>query len=127
MYARVKNTVFSWGAVCFWAALILAGSVLPVAPSGSGVPGADKIAHFSVYAVLAVLISGTMAGKTGAKRGKILLFTLLSSGVYGILMELVQAFIPYRKPELQDVFSNCFGVVFGLIISRVAYGGNKAI
>ena len=98
---------------------MLLGSIVPVdCSSGVTINNFDKILHFSIYAFFAVLISGTLKMKLNAGIGKIVLFTLISAGVYGILIELVQKAIPYREAEIFDVYFNFFGIIVGMTINK---------
>lgn len=89
----------------------------------SSIPGdidnIDKIFHFCAYAVFALVLAGTLKKQNNLRPAKVLLFTLISAGVYGILIELVQKALPYREAELADVYSNLSGAVMGIIISKV--------
>ncbi|MFH1552969.1 MAG: VanZ family protein, partial [Candidatus Omnitrophota bacterium] len=76
----------------------------------------DKVAHFFEYAFLAALIVRSMR-RTGRLSGmKISLFTLILSGGYGIVMELLQRFVPGRDASLYDVVANAAGTIFGIIL-----------
>lgn len=115
-----QNMLFSCPVIGIFAFFILIGSVVPINVSTSiTVSNFDKILHFSIYAIFAVLIFGTLKIKFNAGITKIVLFTLISAGVYGILIELVQKAIPYREAEILDVYCNLFGTILGIIISKV--------
>ncbi len=47
------------------------------------------------------------------------LFTLILGSGYGIVMELMQRFIPGREASAGDVAANITGVVFGILLGRM--------
>ena len=115
-----QNMVFSCPSIGVFAFFIFLGSVVPADVSmGITVSNFDKILHFFVYAIFAVLISGTLKTKFNAGITKIVLFTLISSVGYGILIELVQKVLPYREAEILDVYCNSLGALLGIIINKV--------
>lgn len=79
----------------------------------------DKVVHFLMYAVLAMLIMRPLNRVRDSFFIKKFSFTLISGGGYGILMELVQWVIPGREASLYDVYANITGIVFGTIIGEV--------
>lgn len=74
----------------------------------------DKLEHFIMYGFfMAVIIFE--CGKN-IKTIKNLFLTALIPAFFGILMELFQSFIPFRKASLYDCIANCSGVIFAIII-----------
>ncbi len=105
-----------------WAALIsvlsvVAGLRLPAVRVGP--IGPDKLAHFGVYALLAVLLAwGFSRRKTGWPTTAASTFILLAGFGFGALMEGVQAwFVPERSFEYADMAANGFGIFAGWIAS----------
>jgi VanZ family protein len=45
--------------------------------------------------------------------------TFFSSTVFGILIEIRQYFLPYRKAEIGDVIADALGAVAGILICFV--------
>ncbi len=121
----VKRMVNAWAYPCAWAFIILFFSVLP----GSNLPSfpvgnLDKIAHFVEFAVLAALIMRTNRLRN-ISAGRSIVFTLILGAGYGILMELIQRFVPGRNADLYDAVFNTAGVVIGIAIG-IAIRGVKS-
>ncbi|MFC1480159.1 VanZ family protein [Candidatus Omnitrophota bacterium] len=119
MANRIKQerSIFAWTPTFIWASIILIFAVLPckVCPP-LAVGYFDKVAHFCEYAFLAVLIVRNMCRMGSLSVMKISLFTLILSGGYGIVMELIQQFVPGRDASLYDVVANAAGTIFGIIL-----------
>jgi len=85
------------------------------------IPNIDKIVHFTLYAVLAFIwmYSLYQNGKENSFRNNaILVFTIFS--LFGVLIEFLQEnFTQTRSAEILDVLSNCTGLLFGIIISKL--------
>jgi len=89
---------------------------LPEMPVGNF----DKIVHFSMYFVLSVLLMKAMYYHSRSLTGgKVFLFTLIIVGMYGILMELFQSFVPGRTPSLADVLANVAGILAANALRKV--------
>lgn len=99
-----------------YAALVFVVSVIPVATPGP--PGAhlDKVAHLCEYLLLAWLLVHAVRSSEGAARP--LWWAWIWATGYGALIELVQAFIPWRSAELGDAIANALGAAVGLWIAR---------
>ncbi len=72
------------------------------------IPNLDKVAHTAAYAlfvVLSVMVFGT-------RRLKYIVTILLS---YGLILELLQSWVPAREPSFADFGANAIGVMTGLI------------
>ena len=82
------------------AVVLLYYSVAPVPPIETDISYFDKIEHVGAYFVLALLIY--IASKKA-------LLSFLISGVYGVLMELVQNLLAYRFFSIFDVIANFVG------------------
>ena len=74
-----------------------------------------KIAHFTIYTILGILLMGTMT-KTKLKIKWRMLITLGIGIVYAILDEFHQSFSPGRTPKLTDVYIDTLGVLLGVEI-----------
>ena len=106
-----------------WTAAVVVFGVLPTHDAVHAIAaGHDNaltsVAHFSEYAVLAVLVAVAAGGWPPAGRAR------LWAGVYavglGALIEAVQVPLPYRDGQLSDVAMNAAGVAFGLVVVSLA-------
>ncbi|WP_457621640.1 VanZ family protein [Persephonella sp.] len=94
---RIKRIVlFTYLAVIFIV------SVYPV----KELPGDDKLMHFLTYFLLAVVIKFSL--KTGYW------CSFFYGSFYGLFIEIVQYFLPYRSGEYGDFVADIFGVMSGL-------------
>jgi len=90
--------------------LILIGSVIPV--DQDYIPkifSYDKLIHFIAYCALAVL--SVYAYK---KVNKIYVKGFIFTFSWGLLIELIQYFLPYRFFDLSDIFINGLGALAGV-------------
>lgn len=73
----------------------------------------DKVFHFIVYILLAIVWS-IYTLKTISK--KPLWISFFSTFVFGIVLESVQEIIsPYRTYDTTDLIANCLGVIVGTV------------
>ena len=97
------------------AGLIAIGAVIPIAEGVGGSPHLDKAVHLCEYLVLAWCV--THASRVSARAAHLLMSWGLPIG-YGALLEVVQAFIPYRSADWQDVLTNAAGTALGVVLAR---------
>lgn len=94
-----------------WAALIFALSASSAPPGASmpllEVPGADKLAHAALYAVLAALLRAAAARRREA---------VAVAAAYGVTDELHQAFVPRRSPDPLDWAADLAGALAGALL-----------
>jgi len=75
-------------------------------------PHFDKLAHFSIYGLLAATLVGAVPPDLRRRRpwaaaGAIILWCL----IYGIADEFHQSFIPGRSPSLADIGADTIGAI----------------
>ncbi len=100
-----------------WALLLLVvtGSVIPSVVV-SEFAAADKVAHMLSYFVLMVWFSGMYA----RRRQAVIALTLI---LFGIVLEFVQAQLPYRLFDPLDLVANATGILLGLCLSFLVLAG----
>ena len=102
-----------------WAGLVTVGAVIPVPASleaPSGLP-LDKAAHLCEYLLFAwLLVQAATASRWSATKRSLLAFALPVS--YGLFLEGVQAFLPYRSAEVMDAVANTVGAGLGVWLAR---------
>ncbi len=109
-----KDIPFLLGAV-LWSVIILLLSTIGVninlPASLWDIVGWDKLVHGFIYAVLCFLLVRVFLAKSKSLK-QALLYAVLTSIVYGILMEIIQfAFFPNRYFEIFDIFANVLGAM----------------
>jgi VanZ family protein len=107
-----------WAAVLAWMGLIFYLSAQPRLPRV--IPPVlpqiqDIIGHFTVYAVLAVLLRWALQG-AGIRHP--MLWALAATVLYGVTDEFHQSFVPNRHPDVFDLATDLAGAVAALWIVR---------
>ena len=81
-----------------------------------------KMAHFSIYTVLAVFVTSALATYPTLSTKLRSVYSILLCTAYASSDELHQYFVPGRSCELRDVFIDACGAVLGiLIVTTVIY------
>ena len=106
----MSRAVLAWAPALAWAAALWMASSLPTVP-GPELPAADKVAHFSAYAVLGALLAFG-AARTGTAPGVAVALGLL----YGGVDEVHQAFVPGRAPDPLDWVADAAGVLAAVFL-----------
>ncbi|MBU0683319.1 MAG: VanZ family protein [Candidatus Omnitrophota bacterium] len=120
IFDRIDRKVLVWVPSFVWAFILFFFAVITFnAGALSSVNNVDKMAHFIEYLVLAFLVMRVFSCEKQLALQKSVLFTLILSGGYGILLELVQHFIPAREASLDDVFFNFVGVIAGITAGKL--------
>ncbi|MEE8370545.1 MAG: VanZ family protein [Sphingomonadales bacterium] len=88
-------------------AVLLLISLLPKEVLDLEHPFSDKVLHFLAY--LAVTLPGALA----ASSPKRMVLVGLGMVVLGLIIEVLQGYIPGRYPELLDGLANLLGVLTG--------------
>jgi VanZ family protein len=94
-------------------------SSFPSPISGPDIPFFDKYLHVIAYAILGVLFM--RAYRTvwlGNNNTKVILFSILSTGLYGISDEIHQHFVPGRDADVIDAVINFIGAAGGVFFYR---------
>jgi VanZ family protein len=74
-----------------------------------------KLAHFSVYFILGILVFNAMS-RSGKKK---ISWMILMCVLYAISDEIHQSFVPGRGPSIIDVFIDSTGAITGIILGKV--------
>jgi VanZ family protein len=96
-----------------WPLLVAATIFLASSRSSVAAPGIsniDKIAHFSVYGLLATLLVRLGHGPRAVA------FALLAASLYGASDELHQAFVPGRSSEVGDWIADTAGAALAITL-----------
>lgn len=98
-----------------WAGVIFGLSSVPGSPLPP-LPYIDKVAHLIEYGILGYLIARVffrLNPKVKVKR--LILFSLLIGGIYGMSDEVHQLFVPLRSFDLIDWLADLIGVTLGVM------------
>lgn len=74
-----------------------------------------KVAHFSIYTLLGILLMGIMT-QTKLKDKWRILITIFLGLLYAISDELHQSFSPGRTPKITDIYIDLLGVLIGTLL-----------
>ncbi|MFH1412332.1 MAG: VanZ family protein [Candidatus Omnitrophota bacterium] len=118
-WIKEDKPVFAWVPSIIWALVILMFSVLPYRGDFPLLVGNfDKMAHFLEYMVLSILLIRALYRAWSLPMSKNAVIALILGCVYGIVMELIQLFIPGREADIRDVIFNLIGATAGVILGR---------
>ncbi len=78
-----------------------------------------KIAHFSIYTLVGLLLMGIMT-RTKLKDKRRILITVVIGIIYATLDEFHQSFSPGRTPKITDVYIDTLGVILGILLVLTA-------
>lgn len=98
-----------------WLIFVLVVSVTPVPKRGIEQVGLDKLIHFIMYGITALIFLKTLFLKSPGGLRKTGSLSILFSVLYGILMEIFQFFLPYRSFSVGDIFFNFLGASFSIM------------
>ena len=97
--------------------LVLIVSIIPEGPD-LPVGRFDKAAHLCEYLLFAwLLIQAVRAGPMPKPEHQLWVWIYATS--YGLLMELIQAMVPWRSAEWGDVAANAVGAALGVWVGRI--------
>ncbi|MDH4230400.1 MAG: VanZ family protein [Nitrospirota bacterium] len=96
-----------------WFAMILIASVVPVAGVETDLP-ADKVVHFVMYGLTAILLFRFFERKTTLTRA--CYSSVAVAALYGAGMEVVQYFLPYRSFSAGDMAANTTGAFLACVL-----------
>jgi len=115
MKKRHKPFFFCWLPLFIYCLLIFIQSSFPAAVEEPSLPHADKLGHFLVYGLLAILFF--RAFRTTFLRNNedcLMLLSMLASVLYGVSDEIHQYFVPSRNADMADVLADTMGSMCGV-------------
>lgn len=93
--------------------MVLVISSLPGSSVNQPIRHLDKLAHFGAFFLLSTLLLFAY------KFSKPLTFTALIMVLFGLLIEVIQIYVPYRVFSMRDFAADLLGIVFALIVFRI--------
>jgi len=119
-HTHSKIFVFYWLPVILYCFLIFILSSYPATQSLPSIPHMDKLAHAGAYALLGFLFFRSFQ-TTRIRKSAVLLviFSVLSSSVYGISDEIHQYFVSSRTADILDMAANTAGSFMGAIAAQI--------
>lgn len=79
-------------------------------------PHIDKIVHFGMFFVMAILLCSELEYQTRLSWRKIYLTTISIAFIYGEIIELLQEYFFNRSGDILDLLADVFGAIIGCLI-----------
>ena len=79
-------------------------------------PFLDKVVHFILFFIQSILITNTMYEYSDRNNRIILIASIISLLLFGLIIEIQQIYLPYRTFEIMDLIANFVGVLFGSFV-----------
>ena len=106
----ISIAIFGW-ALAIFILCSLPGAEIPN-PNWQ-IPYLDKIVHFGMFFLLAILISLISIWNTSLKFWKLLLIVVLTALGYGGFIEIMQQYYFNRSGEIMDLGADLVGAMLG--------------
>ncbi|MDN5203583.1 VanZ family protein [Fulvivirgaceae bacterium BMA10] len=84
-------------------------------------PHMDKVVHLGIFAVLVFLMIRGLRKQSSFPgiQKRAIGASILISLIYGVLIELIQIFVPFRSFEFEDVIANAVGCGTGYLVTNL--------
>jgi VanZ family protein len=108
-----------------WAGVMLAMAVTPDLGPLEGIDlfeQQDKAYHFGEYVILAILMAFALLRGADLAKGDQLKISFILPAIYGVFLEVIQPFIPYRDASGLDAIANILGAAIGAIVGVYLLG-----
>lgn len=103
------------------AVLVLIVSIIPIPEfigTGANRRSVSLVFHLIGYALLALIAQPIVASHIKRARWQVAIITVGGITGYGVLIELLQAPIPYRTSSIIDVAINAIGAIIGVVTGQ---------
>jgi VanZ family protein len=107
-----------WLPPLVWAGVILLATSIPGEVLPHEITRYDKITHFTVYGILAVLLSRDIA--RGNSRWRTVMLAIVGTCLVGLADEWHQQFIPSRISDMADFGADALGASVGALAHALA-------
>jgi len=108
-----------WLPVVVYCLAIFVQSSFPSSSKIPAWPGFDKVIHALGYALLGALFYRAFNRQYPRENTyRVLLFSILATGLYGLSDEIHQSFVPLRSADGFDVLADFLGGVMGVLAYR---------
>ena len=111
---------YYWLPPVLWGCLIIVLSLLPGGKTNLqlfGIPHADKIGHFGMYAIWSFLIYHAFIRPDRLTHAQAFWSTILMSSLIGMALEFGQSTVMIgRSYELADMMANALGAITGAVM-----------
>jgi len=124
----LKKRAVLWIGVCAYCVLIFIGSSIPGKGVDTGPPGVDKLLHLIEYLILSFLLFAAMREEfPHAPAGRIFIFSIVLSSLYGLTDEIHQLFVTLRDCDVFDMIMDGIGSILGAFWAMRKYATQASI
>jgi VanZ family protein len=109
----IKRYIFCWPTIYIYTFFIFVFSLTPLQITKESYLFNDRIYHSFTYALLSFIVFNTLSFK---KEKYQRLFGFFYAFLLGLIIEVLQFFIPYRSFELKDILFNLLGSGIGVFL-----------
>lgn len=109
MHRKVVHAAIYWAPPLIWGCGIFALSSMSNPPTPPPFPYSDKVAHYLLFAVLALLFRRAFEQNRGWMPIRASWAAFLLTVLYGALDEFHQSFVPNRNVEVADWIADVLG------------------
>ena len=124
--AHVNTHTWTTAALIAWVVVVFFVHVVPIDPNKArtiDIPHFDKLIHFSLFLVLALLALRRRVAYPRPMSSSAVGWIILTCCVYGIALELFQPLAgTHRSSDVADGIADVLGVLTGVISSRSCRG-----
>jgi VanZ family protein len=113
---KYRYLIYYWIPILVYVFVLFIQSSFPsiATPKGSHL---DKFLHVGAYSVLGFLFARAYgASRMRSNLVLVLILGIGSASIYGVLDEIHQYFVPFRKADLLDVGADILGSVIGACV-----------
>ena len=119
MTRPVRKIIIPWLLLIGLCLLIFWQSSGPLPPQTPSLPGLDKLAHATVYALLAFVAARAFATLPISHHAPMLPWAAaLFAALYGLSDEIHQSFVPGRSADVWDWVADVLGAIAGALCFR---------
>jgi VanZ family protein len=116
-----KRRVYLHLPLALYSIFILVFSIRPVPEELPDLPDIDKLYHFAAYFILGLLwarslLSLSVAENGRGRRRKVIIIAATVASMFGILIEVIQYFVPERSADVIDALANWAGALSGSLV-----------
>ena len=107
-----------------WACVIMFLSVVGVETNANiEFKAMDKIIHLGIYLVLCemLIVGFTKQYQIRTFKYQPVAWAIVISALFGICLEVVQYFLPYRSFDIYDMLANVIGTFCGWLVFMIVY------
>lgn len=108
-FYRYLTLSIVWGGVIVYLLIIYS----PKFGLPSSFPFLDKVVHFILFFIQSIFITNTIYEYRNRNNRILLIVSIIFLLLLGVIIEIQQIYLPYRRFEIMDLISNFVGVFSG--------------